>query len=392
MRIVVLTDWFAEKMGYSENVLPKALAKLGAEVHVVTSDLQPWFPNYEVAYEPFIGPRIQPTGIKHINGFTLHRLPHGSQKRGIYLKGFHETLQRIRPDIVQCFVIHSFCTYQAVLSRLLLGYKLFLEEHTHWSVFHPPRGKKAQAYYAVLRVLGRVISGASERCYPIAPDVARIAVDYFGYSQSKIQICSLGVDTDIFAPLANETQMQRRRALRAELGFGDDDIVCLYSGRFHPGKNPLCLAQAIQMLHTEDQRFKALFIGSGTPNEVEAIRQRAGCIVHPFVEYVRLADLYRAADIGVWPKQESTSQLDAAACGLPLILSNRVEVRERIIGNGLTYEEDNPDDLARQIRILSDPEIRQGMAQLGATRMREHFSWDRIAKQRMQDYEAALRR
>src|SRR5438132_12983044 len=114
-------------MGYSENLLPKALAKLGAEVHVVTSDLQPNFPDYRQAYEPFIGPRLQPTGTKYLNGFTLHRLPHTSERHGIRIAGFHEKVASIRPDIVQGFTIPTWSTYQCAIPKLLLGFKLFLE-------------------------------------------------------------------------------------------------------------------------------------------------------------------------------------------------------------------------------------------------------------------------
>jgi glycosyltransferase involved in cell wall biosynthesis len=391
MRIVVVSDWYAEKMGYSENMLPKAMARLGAEVHLVTSNLQPAFPNYE-SYESFIGPRLQPIGAKHINGFTLHRLPHGLQRPGIYIKRFHKTLEKIQPDIVQCLMIHSLCTYQSIISKFLLNYKLFLEEHTHWSVFEPPKSIKAKLSFMVLKVIGKTISANSEWCYAISSDVARIAVNYFGYSQRKVKICSLGVDTDLFAPIENEVQIQQRRAFRKRLGFDESDIVCVYSGRFHSGKNPLCLAQAIKLLRKEDERFKGLFIGSGTPSEVEAIKQHQGCVIHPFVEHSGLVDFYRAADIGVWPKQESTSQLDLAACGLPIILSNRVETRERVDGNGLVYEEDDPEDLARQIRILSDSHLRDRMGKIGSQKMRDHFSWSSIAKQRLQDYDAALQR
>jgi glycosyltransferase involved in cell wall biosynthesis len=94
----------------------------------------------------------------------------------------------------------------------------------------------------------------------------------------------------------------------------------------------------------------------------------------------------------VWPKQESTSELDAAACGLPLILSDRVQVRERIEGNGLTYKEGDVSNLAEQIATLADLNLRQRLGDRGRKKMQEQFSWDRIARERLQDYEAALKR
>jgi len=103
-----------------------------------------------------------------------------------------------------------------------------------------------------------------------------------------------------------------------------------------------------------------------------------------------LAPFYWAADVGVWPKQESTSQLDAAACGLPLIVSNRVAVVERVTGNGLLYDEADPDDLARKIVALDDPEVRQRMSAVGVEKVQRNFSWRRIAAERIDAYQAAL--
>jgi len=392
MKIVMLTDWFAEGMGYSENLFPKALAKLGADVHVVTSDLQPDFPNYKETYEPFLGPRQQPTGSRRLDGFTLHRLPHGSQWHGIYIRGLHRTLSRLRPHVVQCFTMASVTTFQAVLSELALRFKLFLEEHIHWSVFEQPTTWKRKAFFAAYRaIVGNLLSLRSERCYPIAPDVERIAVEYLGYTPSKVRICSLGVDTDLFSPATSESSRSARSALRRSLGFAETDIVSIYTGRFTEGKNPLCLAKAVDELHREDPRFKALFVGSGPADYLKAIQGCAGSILHPFVEASRLPDLYRAADVGVWPKQESTSQLDAAACGLPLIIGSAVEVKERIEGNGFLYEQDDPRDLARQLRKLADPDLRRRFGEAGAIKVREKYSWDRIAKDRMNDYDTALR-
>ncbi|HLH30338.1 MAG TPA: glycosyltransferase family 4 protein, partial [Terriglobia bacterium] len=216
MKVVVVTDWISEKMGYSENALPKALAKAGAEVHVVSSDLQPDFPNYKEAYESFIGPRIQPTGEKHLHGFTLHRLQHTSESHGIRIRGFHRALAEIRPDIVQGFTIPTWTTYQSALSKLRLGFKFFLEEHTHASIFK--LSLKGKIFFSVFpHTVGKLVSAVSERCYAIAPDVAEIAADYFGYSRKKIRICSLGVDTDLFTPAKTRQQIDERHALRSSL-------------------------------------------------------------------------------------------------------------------------------------------------------------------------------
>ncbi len=234
------------------------------------------------------------------------------------------------------------------------------------------------------------MSASCTRCYPISADAAEIVHEFLGIEKRKIEICSLGVDTSLFHPILDETTQQERVELRRKLGFAPPDIVSIYTGRFSEDKGPLLLAQAVGRFAAQELPFRALFVGNGTPSEVDAICANPGCVVHPFVNVQELPPFYRAADVGVWPRQESTSQLDAAACGLPLILGNGVQVRERIEGNGLLYEQDSVEDLARQIASLADPERRRELGARGAKKMREQFSWDRIARQRVRDYAAAL--
>lgn len=396
MRIVFISDWFAEKMGYVENCLPKAMASLGHEIHVITSNVQPYFnfPIYKAAYEPFIGPGIVDCEIKEVDGYTLHRLPFNKLRGRLRIKGLLRKLIDIRPQIVQTFSIPALTTCEAVLAKPFLGYKLFLESHEHASVSRfatqwGELGRKERFLWITVFLVGRIMSFFSEKCYPISTDAADIVVRIFGIQPRKVSICSLGVDTDLFSPVVDESSKKMRLQLRQQLGFAESDIVCIYTGRFSSDKNPLCLAKSIAELAAQGEQYRGLFIGSGSQEDMEAIQAYPGCVVHPFVPYRELPTFYRAADIAVWPKQESTSQLDAAACGLPLILSNRVKVLERIDGNGLVYQEGDPHDLASKLRILFNPAIRQKMGEYGVRKMREQFSWKRIAEQRVQDYKVA---
>src|SRR5207249_1454822 len=67
------------------------------------------------AYEPFLGPRQQPTGWRQVDGFTLHRLAHGEEWHGVYLRRLHRTLSHLRPQVVQCFTLASVSTAQVLM-------------------------------------------------------------------------------------------------------------------------------------------------------------------------------------------------------------------------------------------------------------------------------------
>src|SRR4051812_18342665 len=108
MRLVFLSPWFSERMGYTENMFPKAMAKLGAEVHLVSSNAQINFhhPNYDTLYKSLLGPRSVDCGVKEIDGFTLHRLPLYETKNpyeGPGIEKLNDYLVSLRPDVIQTF-------------------------------------------------------------------------------------------------------------------------------------------------------------------------------------------------------------------------------------------------------------------------------------------------
>ncbi len=239
---------------------------------------------------------------------------------------------------------------------------------------------------------GRLLSARSEKCYPISSDAADIAVRFFGIRRDKIEVCSLGVDTTLFHPPRNDDERQEGLRLRQQLGFAPSDIVCIYTGRFSKDKAPQDLAKAIGQLASRGEPFRGLFVGNGNPEDIAAIEECPGCVVRPFVPAQSLPSFYWASDIGVWPKRESTSQLDAASCGLSLILSDRAHVLDRSRAMGRTYRENDVDDLARQIKSPAGSLSRAGSLakEHGSQKMREQVWAGWHARRRIQDYEAAL--
>ena len=235
---------------------------------------------------------------------------------------------------------------------------------------------------------GRLVSTQTVKCYAPTIDCADVAVRFFGVEAHKIDLAPLGVDTELLSPIATPQQRADRDLLRARLGVQPDEVLFIYTGQFSAAKNPVLLAQAVETMRARGLRVKAVFLGDG--EQREEISAHAGSTALPFVPHRDLASYYRAADAAVWPTQESTSMLDAAACGLPVVVNDTLRATERIDGNGLTYVLNDLAALERVLSQLLDPARRAALGAIGARRMVEHFSWDSLVRRRIKDYRQAL--
>jgi glycosyltransferase involved in cell wall biosynthesis len=394
LRVVVLSPWFAENMGYIENALPPALGRLGAEVHVVTSQLQPHFdrPNYIEQYEPFTGPAIQDAGTTERDGFSLHRLRYRLRAGHVVLRGFGRKIKELRPDVVQVFAPVSWITLQAAWRAPLRRYRFFTGAHRTVSSFplaQPNPGlrlKERLVVFASRTLPGRVLSWFTTACHAATVDCADVAARFYGVPRRKLRLAPLGVDTSRFHPAVSAAEEEAAAAVRSRHGLAEEDILCLYTGRLGPDKNPLLLARAVELLRRSGLPYRALFVGAG-PQQA-AIEALDGSTVEGFVPWSSLPEFYRSAEIGVWPFGESISMLDAAACGIPIVVSDRVQATERFEGNGLTYPEGDVHGLAESLRTLDRPAIRRSLGDEGTRKVSELFSWETLARQRLADYDS----
>ncbi len=398
MRVALLSYWFPRGMGYIVNMLPRYLARQGVEVHYLTMDLPHYFfnKNQQSAYDSFSQLTTMSAGQEEsYDGFRLHCLGHrqiGGYPRFV---GLRDKLARIRPDVVQSFLAIGWVALDAARLRNALAYQLFTAAHTTASVF--PLANRASHWFEPARLRnfaarwlpGRYVSARTVKCYAATSDCADVAIRFFGVQAHKVDVAPLGVDTDLMSPVSSAGQAQERDALRARLGISAEEVLFIYTGQYSQAKNALLLAQAVAALRGEGAPVRALFIGDG--EQREALAAFPTSIVLPFMPHRELAQYYRAADVAVWPTQESTSMLDAAACGLPVVVNDTLRAVERIEGNGLTYRLNDQTSLERVLQTLLEPQARARLGQVGARRMRELFSWDALVRRRIEDYRLALR-
>jgi len=402
LKIALIVKWHSEKVGYAPNCLSRAFIEQGHEVHIFTTKYQTYFshPNYKEIYEKYLGPNILSEGEFKDGEVFVHRLPSWRFGNIIWINNIWKTLKKVQPDIVQSFDINEPHTVKLALFARFFSYKLFTANHFILISFRLLGGWKKldfrKRWYIRLmfRIPGMIIRGVSKKCYAVTKDAKKLATLFFAFKPKQVEVSTLGVDTKLYHPITID-DIETRNAIRTKLGFNNDEIVCVFSGKITEEKSPIVLAEAIQSLRSLGKNYSALFIGSGELKDIVAKFQN--CKVLNFVPSEELADYYRASDIAVWPRSVTTSILDAAACALPVVISDQVFAYTTYRQNDVEYQHqpnilaakyltNNVDDLVKELLKLEDFSIRKEIGDLVNTRVEQNSSWKAIANKRISDY------
>src|SRR4051812_32409302 len=103
MRIALVFASYSPKSTYIETPLSKALARLGHDVHIVTSGLPTNYhlANYAKDFAGAFGAALQPLGTTVSEGVTVHRLPHRIVRGHVALIGLGRCLKSLKVEVVQ---------------------------------------------------------------------------------------------------------------------------------------------------------------------------------------------------------------------------------------------------------------------------------------------------
>jgi len=180
-----------------------------------------------------------------------------------------------------------------------------------------------------------------------------------GLNESQLIFAPHAIDNDRFYDKTSEYS-QKAKLWRTEIGFTENDKVVIFVGKFEKKKNPLMLIEAAKHFENNDD-IKFLFVGNG---ELEnEMRQKAGKNVHflPFQNQTQMPIVYRLGNIFCLPslfnETWGLSVNEAMACGLPVIVSNKVGCAVDIVKdgiNGCIFESDNIFDLKQKLFFIEN--------------------------------------
>lgn len=383
LHLLHVTNYFMPELGYQEEYLVKYQARAGYSVSLVTSDFAyPPQSDYRGLSEVYPNRRL-PVGTTVQDGVEVVRLPTWLDlNMQVVFRGLLRTIADRKPDVVVMHGLSRLATLQVAIWKGLRrkSFRLIVDDHTHFSAYQPKVYRRA--YYATLRRLMPRLSRSVDAFIAIANETADFLAIHLGVDRESIQVVPLGIDTDML-----RRTVEGRAQFRRALDIPENDFVTLYVGKLTHAKGIQEIYRGVRDLLRSDGRTHLVYVGSGASGADAAEVKKAASLdgvngrVHwaPHVPRADLAGVYSSGDVGVWPKQETIGALEAASCGLPLVLPDTPIGRDYAgAGNGIVCG--SVEELAEALATLHhEPERRTAMGSRGAVFVRESRSWHAMA-------------
>ncbi|SYZ74694.1 putative Glycosyl transferase group 1 [Candidatus Zixiibacteriota bacterium] len=209
-------------------------------------------------------------------------------------------------------------------------------------------------------------------------------MERYNLPEDRVRIVPCGVDLDLFSPVGKKESQTR---IASRHGGLRDYIFTV--GRLEPRKNHIGLINSYALLKKKIKFLPKLVI-AGHPDfgydeiyrHIAEKNLKEDILILGDVTPSELPDLYRAAHVFVYPSFAEgfgLPPLEAMACGIPVISSDRSAIPEVVGDGGILINPDNIEELAYSIeRILDDSELAVSLGRRGRQNA-EKWSWKNAA-------------
>lgn len=257
-------------------------------------------------------------------------------------------------------------------------------------VLHPEGFRQLNRLY--LTAMTRRSAQRADAVIAISENTKSDLVRRFGVAAEKVHVAYCGVE-ERFQPLLS-AEVERFRSSR-----GLPDRLILFIGTIEPRKNLVTLMEAFALLKRKGLPHRLVVAGGlgwmyqPVFDAVSRLGLTEAVSFPGFVPADELPLWYNVADLFVYPSLYEgfgLPPLEAMACGVPVIVSDRASLPEVVGPDGITVSATDAEALADAIhRVLTDAEWAKVVAERGLARAAT-FTWGRTAAATLQVYRTLL--
>jgi glycosyltransferase involved in cell wall biosynthesis len=381
VRILHVIDHIYPVLGYQETFLAKAHSS-NNETLVISSDR--YAKSIYEANASLLKKQKVGVGVFVDYGLKILRLPIRVDigvLNSPWLIGLENAVTRFKPDLIIAHGLVNITSIRiALLKSKLSNATLIFDDHM---TNNASRWGWTILLYRLFRAIFTPVFLKSAKAFvAVTPETRSFMHSIYGIPLQSISIIPLGINLDNF-----HKDVHARSLIRKEFGIGDHDVVFIYAGKVVREKGVHLFVQAAIRIARKNNTVRFMIVGGVDPIYLatlkEIIKQAKMENLFDFLDAVPNQELfkyYNASDVGVWPLQCSVTMLEASACGLPIIISDKCGAPERAgSGNGILYLESNSIDLSRKFALLLDDKLRKQMSEK-ALAYAETLSWTSLAR------------
>jgi glycosyltransferase involved in cell wall biosynthesis len=227
---------------------------------------------------------------------------------------------------------------------------------------------------------------ASDHIISVTNYMKEFLIEFFKINPGKISVVPNGIKYERFKMCSENEKL----LIRKNLGFRNDDIIILFSGRVDVCKGVTYLFQAFQEACKKRDNLKLILLGSGNFQEFQPlIKSDFGKIIFTgFLKKDQVDQFYKIADIGIVPSLYDHcpySVLEMMANRIPLIMSRIDGLNEMLddseclfinplidFDGEIKFESDKLSDLI--IKLSDDECLRKKLSDASYIKIKEKFS------------------
>ena len=326
MKILHVTAYYMDGMGYQENMLPKGQAELGHDVVVICGNRHP---NYKHIRDE----RDSMPGIFYDGQVQIERLPVFAELngRGVIFKSLLPKLYKYKPDLLFCHGIG-----EPIISCIiykLLNPSVILQMDTHSTADNSGKSMYAGLYHGFFRIILQIFKAKFSSLFAISPETVEFMKKYYKLKDEDISFLPLPGDGSLM-----EEYCSNRIKFREKYNIGENEKVVIHTGKLPGEKLTNEVINAFNHLQRDD--VKLIICGSiedDWKNQFyELLGQNKNIHFLGWLPAEELRELFVASDLLCQPGSLSNTFLDAVCCGLPVILADTPQGRELTSdGNGI---------------------------------------------------------
>lgn len=255
-----------------------------------------------------------------------------------------------------------------------------------------PFSERQEGYVSEFDLVNKIYWKYIHRCglkqathiISISHDCKKVITERLGIPEYKISVIYHGLDKKFRVIQDPEAIAERRR----RYSLPEKYILCV--GNFYPYKNSDTVVKMFLKLREQNKEAPKLVMVGDTTHAgsqffklINELTLGNDIIFTNYVEQDDMVYIYNGATLLVFPPSEAgfgLPLLEAMACGVPIVASDRGAIAEITGGAALLLK--NPRDEGEMLnavcRVLEDHQLRQTLQQKGYQRAQE-FSWETSA-------------